>query len=146
MKDDRLIFEDIIEYIKKNKLDPATVFNVIKREFAYSLPSAKYNSGHRKTAWKMMKFQLYLWKRLEGTSRDSSITRAETVRKLVNSPEYERAYKMFPNPAFDAERESKNLTQLIAERKQDKYFMAKNYHYPGRPTEQIPQKVINKLR
>ena len=55
-------------------------------------------------------------------------------------------YDTFPGlPKFDSEREAKNLSQLIAEPRQDKEFKSKNFFYEG-TKKNIPQTLIDKLR
>jgi len=132
--------DEIIKYLKKNEIDPKIALNVLKREFA------PVNSGHKKTAWKMIKFQLYIWERLIDYNNNKERKRIEVVERLVYSIKYKKAYDMFPNPPFNAPKEIKNLAQLIAEPRQDKYFISKNFSEPGRPTKKLPQELLNKLR
>ena len=73
-------------------------------------------------------------------------SRIATVMYLVNSPKYKRLYDTFPGqPKFNSEREAKNLSQLIAEPRQDKEFKSKNFVYEG-TKKNIPQSLIDKLR
>jgi len=128
--------DELIKYLKQNDIDPKIALNVLKREFSTA------QSGHKKTVWKMIKFQLYLWERM----KTPNYTRLDTVSRLVHSISYKKAYDQFPNPPFNADREIKNLTQLIAEPRQDKFFISKNFSHPGRPTQKLPQALIDKLR
>ena len=132
--------EDIIKYLRRNDIDQGIALNVLKREFA------PVKSGHIKTHWKLVKFQLYLWERLKDFEARKNRKRIEVVERLVHSIAYKKAYEQFPNPPFNAEKEIKNLTQLIAEPRQDKFFISKNFSEPGRPTKKLPQDLINKLR
>ena len=62
------------------------------------------------------------------------------------SDKYKRLYNTFPGlPKFDPQREWKNLSQLIAEPRQDKEFKSKNFVYEG-TKKNIPQTLIDKLR
>jgi len=101
-----------------------------------------------KRTWKMWRFTLYLWKKIERSKRTGlhRLTRIETVAVVVKSEKFRRLYNTFPLPKFDEEKEIKKLTQLIAEPRQDKEFKSKNFVYEGRPDENIPQSVINELR
>ena len=98
-----------------------------------------------KRTWKMWRFTLYLWKRIENEKRGINKNRIETVAEVVHMPKYKRLYDTFPLPKFDPNNEIKKLTQLIAEPRQDKEFKSKNFVYEGTRTN-IPQTVIDKLR
>ena len=98
-----------------------------------------------KRTWKMWRFTLYLWKRIENEEKGKHLNRIQTVLGVVLSPEYKRLYATFPFPEYDPEKEMRNLTQLIAEPRQDKEFKSKNFVYKD-TRKNIPQTVINKLR
>ena len=98
-----------------------------------------------KRTWKMWRFTLYLWKRIENEEKGKQLNRIQTVLNVVMSREYENLYKTFPLPPFDKEKELKNLTQLIAEPRQAKEFKSKNFVYKG-TNKNIPQSIIDKLR
>ena len=132
--------DEIIKYLRKNDIDLKVALNVLKREFA------PVKTGHKKTAWKMMKFQLYIWERLKDEHKGNRFTRLQVVERLVYSIAYKKAYDLYPNPPFNPQKEIKNLAQLIAEPRQDKFFISKNFHEYGKPTKKIPQELINKLR
>jgi len=95
--------------------------------------------------WKMWRFTLYLWKRIENEEKGIDNNRIQTVLRVVMSGEYKRLYDTFPLPKYDPEREMQKLTQLIAEPRQTKEFKSKNFVYKG-TTKNIPQSVIDKLR
>lgn len=94
----------------------------------------------------MWRFTLYLWKRIENDKKGIKKNRIETVADVVNSGPYKRLYATFPLLRFDADKEIKKLTQLIAEPRQSKEFKSKNFVYEGQPGKNIPQSVIDKLR
>ena len=98
-----------------------------------------------KRTWKMWRFTLYLWKRIENDKKGITKNRIETVAEVVHMPKYKRLYDTFPLLPFDKEKEIKNLTQLIAEPRQTKEFKSKNFVYEG-TKKTIPQSVIDKLR
>ena len=98
-----------------------------------------------KRTWKMWRFTLYLWKRIENEKRGIHKNRIETVAEVVHMPKYKRLYDTFPLMPFDADKEIKNLTQLIAEPRQSKEFKSKHFVYEG-TKKNIPQSVIDKLR
>ena len=98
-----------------------------------------------KRTWKMWRFTLYLWKRIENEKRGINKNRIETVAEVVHMPKYKRLYDTFPLMPFDVDKEIKNLTQLIAEPRQSKEFKSKHFVYEG-TKKNIPQSVIDKLR
>ena len=98
-----------------------------------------------KRTWKMWRFTLYLWKRIENEKRGINKNRIETVAEVVHMPKYKRLYDTFPLMPFDADKEIKNLTQLIAEPRKSKEFKSKHFVYEG-TKKNIPQSVIDKLR
>jgi len=98
-----------------------------------------------KRTWKMWRFTLYLWKRIENEKRGINKNRIETVAEVVHMPKYKHLYDTFPLMPFDADKEIKNLTQLIAEPRQSKEFKSKHFVYEG-TKKNIPQSVIDKLR
>ena len=99
-----------------------------------------------KRTWKIWRFTMYLWKRIENEKKGIKKNRIETVADVVNSGPYKRLYATFPLLRFDADKEIKKLTQLIAEPRQSKEFKSKNFVYEGQPGKNIPQSVIDKLR
>jgi len=98
-----------------------------------------------KRTWKMWRFTLYLWKRVENDKKGIIKNRIETVAEVVHMPKYKRLYDTFPLLPLDKEKEIKNLTQLIAEPRQSKEFKTKNFFYEG-TKKNIPQSLIDKLR
>ena len=98
-----------------------------------------------KRTWKMWRFTLYLWARIDNDKKGIKKNRIETVAQVVFAPKYKRLYDTFYHPKFDPNNEIKKLTQLIAEPRQDKEFKSKNFVYEG-TKKNIPQTVIDKLR
>jgi len=105
----------------------------------------KTNTSFKRT-WKMWRFTLYLWRRIDEQKRGiKDRTRIGSVIRLVMQKNYKNLYSTFPLPAFNDKKEVKRLTQLIAEPRQDKEFISKNFFYEG-TKKNIPQSVIDKLR
>jgi hypothetical protein len=98
-----------------------------------------------KRTWKMWRFTLYLWKRIENEKKGINKNRIETVAEVVHMPKYKRLYDTFPLLPLDPDKEIKNLAQLIAEPRQSKEFKSKHFFYEG-TKKSIPQSVIDKLR
>ena len=127
-------YKNLIKYLKDNNVTEDDALLYIRQ----SMPPKRH--------WKMMRFTLYLWKRIEEHNKGMKRTRISTVMHLVSSPKYKRMYDTFPGlPKFNSEREAKNLSQLIAEPRQDKEFKSMNFVYEG-TKKNIPQTLIDKLR
>jgi|TARA_Y100001951_G_scaffold104564_1_gene116569 hypothetical protein len=125
--------KDILKYLKQRKITEEDAIKYIESSIPY------------KKIWKMWRFTLYLWARVDNDKRGIKKNRIETVAQVVHMPKYKRLYDTFPLPKFDPNNEIKKLTQLIAEPRQDKEFKSKNFVYEGTRTN-IPQTVIDKLR
>ena len=123
----------LLEMLKERKISEDEAIKYIEQSIPY------------KRTWKMWRFTLYLWKRIENEKRGINKNRIETVAEVVHMPKYKRLYDTFPLMPFDADKEIKNLTQLIAEPRQSKEFKSKNFVYEG-TKKNIPQSVIDKLR
>ena len=125
--------KDILKYLKQRDITQEEAIKYIESSIPY------------KKIWKMWRFTLYLWARVDNDKRGIKKNRIETVAQVVHMPKYKRLYDTFPLPKFDPNNEIKKLTQLIAEPRQDKEFKSKNFVYEGTRTN-IPQTVIDKLR
>ena len=123
----------LLEMLKERKISEDEAIKYIEQSIPYKRP------------WKMWRFTLYLWKRVENDKIGIKKNRIETVAQVVLAPKYKRLYDTFYHPKFDPNNEIKNLTQLIAEPRQDKEFKSKNFVYEG-TKRNIPQEVINRLR
>jgi len=123
----------LLEMLKERKISEDEAIKYIEQSIPY------------KRTWKMWRFTLYLWKRIENDKKGIKKNRIETVADVVNSGPYKRLYATFPLLRFDADKEIKKLTQLIAEPRQSKEFKSKNFVYKD-TNKNIPQSVIDKLR
>ena len=126
--------KDILKYLKQRNITEEEAIKYIETSIPY------------KRAWKMWRFTLYLWKKIENEKRGVKKNRIATVAHIVMLPKYKRIHDGFPLPKFDPNNEIKKLTQLIAEPRQDKEFKSKNFVYENQPNKYIPQTVIDKLR
>ena len=125
--------KDILKYLKQRNITEDQAIKYIESSIPY------------KRIWKMWRFTLYLWARIDNEKRGIKKNRIDTVAQVVMAPKYKRLYDTFPLPKFDLNNEIKRLTQLIAEPRQDKEFKSKNFVYEG-TKRNIPQEVIARLR
>jgi len=133
-------FEELIKYCKKNKISGESALRIIKSQNETGVTGSR-------SYWKMIRFQMYIWERLEEYKKKKLGSRAQTVRNLVGSKEYKQAHKQFnKNDKFDERLEFKRLNQLISEPRQELVWQSKNFTYYGKPTENIPQDLLDKLR
>ena len=138
-------YKKVLEFLKENKVDPEKALVSLKRNFG----KKPDNQTNLKLHWKMMRFTLYLWERIKEEDQNIVGKRIDTVKKVVWSSQYKRLYTTFPLPTFNPENEAKRLAQLIAEPRQDSYFISKYFVYPkGHPkaNKPIPQSIIDKIR
>ena len=125
--------KDILKYLEERNMTQEEAIKYIEASLPY------------KRTWKMWRFTLYLWARIDNEKKGIKKNRIETVAQTVFAPKYKRLYDTFYHPKFDPNNEIKKLTQLIAEPRQDKEFKSKNFVYEG-TKKNIPQTTIDKLR
>ena len=125
--------EKIIAFLKERRITQDEAIKILENNLPF------------KTTWKMWRFTLYLWARVEEHNRGKLGTRKDTVARVVKSAKFKKLYDTFPLGKFNAETEIKNLTQLIAEPRQDRSFKEGNFKYEYKD-KIIPQGHINELR
>ena len=128
--------EKIIAFLKERLITQDEAIKILENNLPF------------KTTWKMWRFTLYLWERIKEQNLKgikNMGTRKEAVERVVRSSKFKRLYDTFPLAKFNAETEIKNLTQLIAEPRQDKAFKEGNYKYEHKE-KLIPQRHIDELR
>ena len=129
----------LIHWLRDNSIPPAQALGIIERAVENK------TTGHR-FHWKMMRFCLYLWARVEENKTLVMKPKIDTVRELVSSKKYKRLWETFPqSKEFDHAREVKNLAQLISEPRQQIYFKSANFVYEGTKTP-IPQHIVDKVK
>jgi len=129
----------LIHWLRDNDIPPAQALGIIERAVNTKTTGHRFN-------WKMMRFTLYIWARVQEHKTLVMKPKIDTVRELVSTPKYKRLWETFPqsNP-FSHQREVKNLAQLIAEPRQQIYFKSSNFLYEGKKIN-IPQDIIDKIK
>ena len=129
----------LIHWLRDNDIPPAQALGIIERAVNTKTTGQRFN-------WKMMRFTLYIWARVQEHKTLVMKPKIDTVRELVSTPKYKRLWETFPqsNP-FSHQREVKNLAQLIAEPRQQIYFKSSNILYEG-TKKNIPQDIIDKIK
>ena len=133
------------KFLKDNKISFSEATRIISRTKDIKTDEHFVGGIKGRYTWKMWRFTLYLWARVDNEKKGIKKNRIETVDQVVMAPKYKRLYDTFPLPKFDHNNEIKKLTQLIAEPRQDKEFKSKNFVYEG-TKRSIPHEVIDKLR
>ena len=126
--------------------------------------SIEFNPNNRGSVWKMMRFQLYLWVRLEEDKQGYLPKKAETVRKLVHSNKYKKYYDKFnteikfptrhlssrasrlrTSPQNWFRFEFLRLNHLITDPRQSVFFKSKYFKYEN-SNKPIPQRIIDRVK
>ena len=129
----------LIHYLRDNDIPPEQALGIIERAVETK------TTGHR-FHWKMMRFTLYIWARVEEHKTLVMKPKIDTVRELVSTPKYKRLWETFPQARdFNHQREVKNLAQLISEPRQQIYFKSKHFLYEG-TKKSIPQDILDKIK
>ena len=129
----------LIHYLRDNDIPPEQALGIIERAVETK------TTGHR-FHWKMMRFTLYIWARIEEHKTLVMKPKIDTVRELVSTPKYKRLWETFPQARdFNHQREVKNLAQLISEPRQQIYFKSKHFLYEG-TKKSIPQDILDKIK
>lgn len=149
--------QQLIRYLEDEEISAKEALEVIKKEF-------EVNFDHMRTKWKMMRFTLYLWARLEEEKSGYLGKKSDTVRRLVRSKKYvdqfnlfgssltvkgAKPYKVGTSKADDEaffEIQFKQLNQLITDPRQVVFFREKYFVYEGQPKKHIPQEIIDRIR
>ena len=108
-----------------------------------STPEAQ--ESNKKFEWKMLRFTMYLWQRLEEEKARNLNTKTETARIVVSSKRYIDLYEGFYDTRkFDNKKEAKNLFKLVTDPRQKHLFKSRFFVYPN-TNKHIPQDHINHL-
>ena len=102
--------------------------------------SVEINPNNQRSVWKAMRLQMYLAHRLEEYEKGLLGKKAETVRRVIDKPNYKRLARTFNenmNKAF------KNLNHLITDPRQQHFFKVKNFNIKGR---KLTQELLDKIK
>ena len=113
--------QTIGKYLKENDMKPSEALEIIKK-------SVEINPNNQRSVWKAMRLQMYIQERLEEHRKGLLGKKAETVRRIIEKPNYKRLAKTFneiPERAF------KNFNHLITDPRQQHFFKLKNFNIKG---------------
>ena len=129
----------LIDYLEKRQISPGDAIDIIQA----STPEGQ--ESNKKFNWKMMRFTLYVWKRVEQDKKGNLESKTDTAKEVVNSKNYKQLYEGYHNTTkFDVEKEAKNLFKLVTDPRQKHLFKPRHFVYP-KTKKSIPQDHINYL-
>tara|TARA_R110000796_G_scaffold171118_1_gene288105 strand:- start:380 stop:823 length:444 start_codon:yes stop_codon:yes gene_type:complete len=129
----------LIDYLEKRQISPGDAIDIIQA----STPEGQ--ESNKKFNWKMMRFTLYLWQRLEEEKGRNLNSKTESARLVVSSKNYKQLYEGYHNTTkFDLEKEAKNLFKLVTDPRQKHLFKPRYFVYP-KTKKTIPQDHIDHL-
>ena len=118
-------------------------------DYLYTITNAVPVSDNQKFNWKMFRFTLFLWKRVEEDRNGNLWSKTDTAKAVVESKKYKDLYNAFNNPSkFNPKKEAFNLFKLVTDPRQRPYFKTRYFMYEGKKLGQkahIPQDHIDYL-
>jgi len=135
--------DKLLIYLSKRDIEPLDAIDIIHA----STPEAQV--GNTKFNWKMFRFTMYLWKRVEQDKKGNLESKTDTAKEVVESKKYKELYEGYHNTTkFDEKREAKNLFKLVTDPRQKHFFKTRYFMYEGKKLGQkahIPQDHIDYL-
>ena len=146
----------LIQFMEEEEISPKEALQVLKKEY-------EVNFNNMRTKWKMFRFTLYLWARLDEEKSGYLGKKSDTIRRLIRTSKYQNQYKIFaPDIATKDQMEVmkvlekknqeaylavhyKQLNQLITDPRQVVFFREKYFYYE-KTKKHIPQEVIDRIR
>ena len=132
-------YTDLVDYLKKREISPKDALDIIQK----STPEAQ--EDNKRFNWKMLRFTMYLWKRVEEDKNGNLWKKTDTARAVIESKKYKDMYSAFNTSSkFDPKKETINLFKLVTDARQRPYFKSRYFVYE-RSKKTIPQDHIDYL-
>ena len=132
-------YSELVEYLKKRGISPQDNVDIVEK----TTPEAQ--EDNKRFNWKMLRFTLYLWKRVEQDKNGNLWSKTDTAKEVVESKKYKDMYQPFNSSSrFDPKKEAKNLFKLVTDPRQKPYFKSRYFVYE-RSKKTIPQDHIDYL-
>ena len=145
----------LIKYLEKREISPGDAIDIIHA----STPEGQ--AGNKKFNWKMLRFTMYLWKRVEQDKNGNLLSKTQTALDTVNQKKYLDLLEAHLPPASPSlrasrrvmtefkhkemiEKEAKNLFKLVTDPRQKHFFKSRYFVYERTQTT-IPQDHIDHL-
>ena len=132
-------YSQLIGYLERRGISPKDAINIIEA----TTPEAQKDNA--KFNWKMLRFTMYLWERIEQDKKGRLWSKTDTCKEVVNSKNYKMLREPFHKERFDPIREEKKLFKLVTDPRQKiAYFKSRFFVFKG-TKKNVPQDLINKL-
>ena len=132
-------YSRLVDYLQEKKISPMEALRIINDH------KQKSEEGNIRFNWKMIRFTMFVWERLEEDKKGYLKPKIDTVRNVVKQPRFKDLYYgYYPDIKFNYEEEERKLNKLIAEKPQQKFFKEGYYYYPG-STRFVPQKHLDHI-
>ena len=131
-------YSDLVRYLKKNSIEPKEAMDIYKRAITI-------NPKNYRTQWKMFRFSMYLWARVEENKKGRLDKKINTIKKIVATERYKKWFTSLIGGGFDHKKEVDKLNKLVSDPRQYPFFKSHNFYYEHTKTN-IPQDIIDKIR
>ena len=88
-------YKPLISYLEKREISPQDAMDIIQA----STPEGK--EDYQKFNWKMLRFTMFLWKRVEQDKNGNLLSKTDTAKDVVDSKNYIKMYEAFNNKRLD---------------------------------------------
>jgi len=130
-------WEFLVYELKKLKVTPGEAYRIVAEK--------KDKTSNIRFEWKMIRFTMFVWARIEEDKGMYLKPKIDTVRSVVSHRNFKKFFHgFFPDLEFDHEKEVKLLNKLIAEKPQKPFFQEGYYKYQG-THKVIPQKHLDSI-
>ena len=140
------------QYIREQDIDVKEAKAILKR-------ALEINPTNIRSLWKIDRFEMYIWQRMEEHNKDLLGKKIESCRRVVSSKVFEANYKKH-HPVHmrsiggfvkvDKEYEAYKLNKLVTDPRQYPFFRSKYLRMPSSKLKKlnvkIPQEIIDKVR
>ena len=132
-------YSQLIGYLERRGISPKDAIDIIQK----STPEAQ--EDNKRFNWKMLRFTMYLWKRVEQDKNGNLLTKNATAKEVVETKNYKEMHRGFNSHSkFDPRKEAFNLFKLVTDPRQRPYFKSRYFVYE-RSKRTIPQDHIDYL-
>ena len=121
MKDIEL--QELGKHLRENDIKVRDALEIIKK-------SHEINPNNQRSVWKARRLELYIAQRLEEYQKGLLGKKAESVRRVMEKPNYKRLAESFQLKGRVG-RAFKNFNHLITDPRQQHFFKLKNFKVKG---------------
>ena len=130
---------DLLENLRRLKVSPGEAFRRINNTII------SRGEGNIRFNWKMVRFTLFVWERIEEELKGYLKPKIDTVKRVCADIRFkEHYYGYYPDIKFNEAKEVKLLNKLIAEKPQ-KVFFKEGFYKFHRTDKIVPQALLDKI-